>query len=593
MLSGSELVETDTGNNPRSVLVLGEDTRSFLSVIRSLGKAGCRVDVVCYDRTSPALKSKYISSIFYYNHQAYNDKEWLTNVLSLIEKYQYDVVFPCDERAIYPLWLARETISPYTKLAIANQEALDVLFDKWKTKQVARACDVPVAEGELLAIDESDYLQLQARFGDLFVVKPLQSFGKTSLDKRNKVAIIRCRDDFIRFTQSNSRDALYLVEHYFEGFGEGLSVFAWRGKVHSALSYKRLAEPASGGGSSYRKVIETDPDQLRAVELICKKTQLSGLAMFEFRRCEVTRQWILVEVNARAWGGMPLAEYAGVDFPAIYIHYLCNETGIYEPSNPVCGTRARALTADLYEIKRESEQLSQHLGRKEATKHMTKRLFEIGRAVMPQESIDSFRFDDPKPFFSEIKNIGRSVVNPIISNRRYLISLRRWRICREIRAAIALNPNRRFVFVCYGNIIRSPFAESYFTQKMQQHSVLLSLDSFGFHQQELRPSPLIAMIAAESFGCALGDHKSKRLKQSDIRETDFIIYFDEKNRITLDTHYRCNHKICAADLLDDRYPNSNEIADPYESDVKTITACYERICNALDNLVLIFKGGTA
>ena len=128
-----------------SVLILGEDTRSFLSVIRSLGRAGYEIHVVCYDKKSPALKSKYIRTCKFYNYQSLTQDEWLSNVVKLIERYRFDLVIPCDERAIYPLCQVRDKLPDKTRLAIANQQGLDVLFDKWETKVAAKECGIPVA----------------------------------------------------------------------------------------------------------------------------------------------------------------------------------------------------------------------------------------------------------------------------------------------------------------------------------------------------------------------------------------------------------------------------------------------------------------
>ena len=47
----------------KTALIFGEDTRSFLTVIRSLYKAGMEVDVVCFSNTSVALQSKYINKV--------------------------------------------------------------------------------------------------------------------------------------------------------------------------------------------------------------------------------------------------------------------------------------------------------------------------------------------------------------------------------------------------------------------------------------------------------------------------------------------------------------------------------------------------
>ncbi len=590
MFDNKEKMATKLESQAPSVLVLGEDTRSFLSVVRSLGRAGYEVHVVCYDRTSPALKSKYIDSAFFYNYQAHKHDEWLDNVRCLIERYKYDVIFPCDERSIYPLWQVRNYLPSKTKLAISNQKALDVLFDKWKTKRVALQHNIPVASGELVDLRQRSYEQLREKYGDKFVVKPLQSFEVQSLERREKVVIVNSIQDYTDFIESNPVNRFYMVEAFFQGNGEGLSVFSVEGKVKAAFSYRRLAEPDSGGGSSYRGSSEIDPEQLRAVELICGETNLTGLSMFEFRRNTITNEWILVEVNARVWGGLPLAEFAGIDFPKMYCDYLCKgilTNGMATTNNRVS---ARALTADLYEIKREGEKIFQEKGRGKSLLHMVCRLASITKVMTKSESIDSLRLDDPKPFMAEVGEIADSIYTPMIASIPFLTQCRRWMIKNHLKKVLSENPNRRILFICYGNIIRSPFAEKYFKEKMAHNNVWADIDSFGFHLKEMRKSPQIAVLAASQLECDLTKHTSKCITQLDIRETDVLIYFDEKNKHMIESGYKVNHAYCAADFLDGNYPSIRQIDDPYESDVETIKGCYEKIQNALDNFVRIYKG---
>ncbi|WP_173424712.1 ATP-grasp domain-containing protein, partial [Photobacterium sanctipauli] len=182
---------------------------------------------------------------------------------------------------------------------------------------------VSVARGELVDLTNTNYEQLSARFGDKFVLKPLQSFEISTLNKRNKVVSVKSNQDYIDFIKANASSTNFLVEEYFRGTGEGLSVFCSSGTVKSAFSYKRLAEPSSGGGSSYRESTPLDPELLKATQAICKETKLTGVAMFEFRRNVETGEWILIEVNARFWGGLPLAISSGVDFPKVYADFLC------------------------------------------------------------------------------------------------------------------------------------------------------------------------------------------------------------------------------------------------------------------------------
>lgn len=577
-------------NKIPSVLVLGEDTRSFLSVIRSLGKSGYRVHVVCYDQASPALKSKYIHTVQYYNYQAYSQEEWLENVIALIERYKFDLVVPCDERAIYPLWSSKHKIPLNTRLAIANQEALDVLFDKWKTKKVAIECGVPVANGKVISISETSYSELQQFFGDTFVIKPLQSFEQSKLSERQKVAIVSSEVEFATYIKHTKEGKLFLIEEFFSGKGEGLSVLSIEGEVYAAYAHGRVAEPKSGGGSSYRKSIPIDAELLVATRALCARTKLTGVAMFEFRRNLNTNRWILVEVNARFWGSLPLAVYAGVDFPSIYADYLVR--GV-KPVHPILTYNekayARALIPDIYEIKRELETNRIEAGGAKALTRTSIRLLQILKAFTPSETIDSFSFNDQKPFYSEVCLLLRSLVTSLSRKSATFLSVRRFLAKHRLRNLLKTNMNRRIFFVCYGNIMRSPFAEKCMKKKLsiepRQH---LNVDSFGFHLHERRKCPEPAVQASSRLGYDLTNHRSKWLSQLDLKGSDIVIYFDDKNNIKLSSYYVTRNVFCAADFLGNHHTNLAEVADPYGESPAAIEACYSHIESAIVGLLDIY-----
>ncbi len=217
------------------------------------------------------------------------------------------------------------------------------------------------------------------------------------------------------------------------------------------------------------------------------------------------------------------------------------------------------------------------------------RLANIGRVLSTKESIDSLRLDDAKPFFAEVGAFTGNVFMSLLKQQTFLIKLQRMRTKKRFTAALQSNPHRRLVFICYGNIIRSPFAERYVHDHMDQKGVHVELDSFGFHHKEGRSSPDIAITAAQQLNCDLTQHQSKCLTQYDLQETDIVIYFDEKNRAMLEAGYRVNHAFCAADFLENSYPELDEISDPYESDVETIRRCYDKVKVALDNLMSLHR----
>ena len=69
--------------------------------------------------------------------------------------------------------------------------------------------------------------------------------------------------------------------------------------------------------------------------------------MFEFKEDPATQQWILLEVNARFWGSLPLAIAAGVDFPKQLFNLTVR--GAIQPQPPYrFGVYSRSLGDDYW-----------------------------------------------------------------------------------------------------------------------------------------------------------------------------------------------------------------------------------------------------
>ncbi len=572
----------------KRVLVLGEDARSFLTVIRSLATSGYEVHAVCYDQQSPAFKSCFLTTVHTYNYQAYTQQQWLDRVLALIQRYQFDLVIPCDERAIYPLWSQRSFIPSDTQLAISNSLSLDILFDKWKTKQAAIECGVSVAKGDIFDLRHVSYQTISSDYGKQFVIKPLQSFNEDSLSSRQNVKIINNEQEYDVFANTLcENNTSFLIEEFFEGKGEGLSIFAVEGKIHAAFAHIRVAEPKQGGGSSYRKSIPLDPELLTATEKLCDKTNYTGVGMFEYRRNVETREWILVEVNARFWGSLPLAVAAGIDFPQLYADYLINAE---LPNQPLLKYNedyyGRQLIADLYRIKGDAEYDHAHYSTSKVIVNITKNLLTFGRVLVGKEKLDSFSWSDISPFIHEIKTVIEQFTWVLTKKSPFLINRRRIKVKKKLHQLFTLNPDRRVLFICYGNIMRSSFSEHYLTKLDANENTFDddSILSFGFHKNERRKSPENAQIAAQQFDVSLLDHRSKSLYQSDIQDSDILVYFDESHKIKLESYYCAYHLFNAADLLDRDYKHDYEINDPYNETNEKVSLCYKKIVNAIDGL---------
>ena len=568
----------------KTVLVFGEDNRSFLAVVRSLAKAGMKVDAVSFSKLAPALKSKYIDKVYFFNHLSMTLEQWKDEVIALIDEKNYDLVIPCDERSLFPLIEIQKQVKNNTVFALPNEDILTPLFDKSATRNTAKKCDIPVANGQLMNLSGVDFSDLVTQFEQPLVLKPTQSYTEENLNKRQDVKIVHNESEYQVFVKHNS-DADCLVESFFSGYGVGVSVLASEGVINTAFSHARVAEPETGGGSSYRKSISIEPSMLAACQKFCQQLKYTGVAMFEFKRNPENGSWILIEVNARFWGSLPLAIFAGVDFPAKYasllLGYKVDQQFSYNE-----GVYARCFAADVYAMKAEFDLGRSRKGNMAALGQLAKRLFSFSRVLIGKESIDAFQWQDKKPFYAEFY----SLFSDKLYNLPFIKEHRQKQRIASFKQKLQAEENPQEVFfICYGNIMRSPFASELFQKKIKNTAMATTkVDSFGFHQMVNRRAQPGCITMATSWKIDLSLHKSKLVRQQNIiKGKPLVIIFDHKNESILTAYYPEVNFISLADLIPKNKGFHAEIEDPYGKSTAQLRNCYQLIDSGLDELIEI------
>jgi predicted ATP-grasp superfamily ATP-dependent carboligase len=292
------------------VLVFGDDSRSFLAVIRSFGRKGIEVHAVPFGAPSPALKSRYVSKI--HRLPEYDGSaRWISALERILKSHEFDLLVPCCDGAILCLDAYRERLAQI-RMALPNRAVMEWLFDKQKTRALAQELGVPTARGRpLTSSDTADGLVRE--FGLPLLLKTRRSYRLKHLDRRGQVHLIRSLPELERVLKDITPED-NLAEAYFAGRGSGVSVVASEGEILCAFQHRRLEDPVGGGGSSLRIGEKPDEKLLAACRAIAARCAMTGVAMFEFRAGE-DGSFVLIEVNARFWGSLPLAIASGVDFP--------------------------------------------------------------------------------------------------------------------------------------------------------------------------------------------------------------------------------------------------------------------------------------
>ncbi|HHN72487.1 MAG TPA: hypothetical protein ENK13_00210, partial [Thermopetrobacter sp.] len=346
-------ISSPTGDR---VLVIGDDTRAFLATVRSLHRKGCEVHALPFDAAAPALSSRAIRHVHDMAPPAGRERAWAEDLARLARRHAFDLIVPCCERSLIPIAAHRELFAGLT-ISFPGEAALAHSLDKARFHELAGELGIPVAPGRRLEAGRETAAGLMAELGLPLVFREVSSYAPGRLDMRGQTVIARDRAALDTFLASVKPGQSWHVTAYFprrdgkagKGQGVGVSVLADRGEVLLAFQHARLREPDNGGGSSARIAEPLDAGLLAHVRRMCEALRLHGLAMFEFRRDVASGESILIELNARPWGSMPLAIRAGVDFPALLHELLVRGRRPRQPDYRT-GVVMRNLVLNLYDV---------------------------------------------------------------------------------------------------------------------------------------------------------------------------------------------------------------------------------------------------
>jgi protein-tyrosine-phosphatase/CelD/BcsL family acetyltransferase involved in cellulose biosynthesis/predicted ATP-grasp superfamily ATP-dependent carboligase len=558
------------------VLVLGDDTRSFLTIVRSLGRQQIEVHAAPANFASLALRSRYIAQVHYLPYWMADGAEWLQATKDLLRAEQFDLVIPCDETTLLPIQRNRGQLEQFARLAIPDDHSIDILFEKHNTRELARSLGINVSPGRLPRPDDTAEVVL-AELGVPVVVKPRKSYSVDELQLRAKVQIIRDVAE-LRALLPVLEPASFLYEAFFPGRGAGVSVLAHRGKVLQAFEHHRQRETGSSG-SFYRMSASLTPELEKSCADMVAALGYTGVAMFEFRLGGEEGShgggWVLLEVNARPWGSMPLAVGLGVDFP--YRWYALLVDGVETP--PVSyrtGIYGRNLIPDLWSILSDAQRIRDSAG--SLTGFAASRASEFGRIFTRREIQDVLVRDDPAPGLLEIWGFARGLTARITRRIPFAGNLRRARAFGLLRKALndAAGGDVRVIFVCQGNICRSPFAEAMLRTRLSEQSGSVTVASFGMLPRPGRATPDVGIMAAAARGIDLQKHRSAHLSRAQAEAATMIFVFNDINRRAVLDRYP-DLRVPILQLGDFAPRPIGGIEDPIDGNQAVYTATYDAI----------------
>ncbi len=383
------------------VLLLGNDDRVVLAILRSLGRRGISVHVAWCDEAMPALRSKYVSEVHAIPAYREHSDAWVDALNRLVRSQDYDLVIPCNDYAVVPLQLERQKLDKETNWYLIPDEAFRVAFDKTRTSELARQLGIPMPVEFSLSPEHVDVLTAAADVFEIdhhtiefpVFVKPRSSITQSDVEHKRSAKEVATAGELAETLQQLEEVDGTLIQEKFAGEGVGVEVLARNGRVLIELQHRRLRETIDGG-STYRETVERNSELSLAVSKLVSHLDYSGVAMFEFRLQRKTMRWVMLEINARFWGSLPLAIAAGIDFPHCLYEMMVGGRREFA-SQYRSGVRCRNLVADL----RAFQKCDKSEGSPE-------QCFQWANLLLGRDHLDHFAADDWRPQLHSIWQFG-------------------------------------------------------------------------------------------------------------------------------------------------------------------------------------------
>lgn len=503
---------------PERVLLLGDDLRAFLAIARSLGRRGVEVHAAPSDFSSPALKSRYIAAAHRLPPYPLDARAWESALARLIADYGFRKVVPTSDSGLFMLRHHAEALGR-DRIGIANAAALEIFSDKANTRALAQKHGVEVARGRLIGSGEKAE-DLAETLGLPLVLKPRASYALGDIATKRSARVVRDPAELDRQLRSGAWDGS-VAESFFPGVGIGLSVLASEGRILFAYQHRRLHESSDTGASTKRVSEPADPALLAAVQPLAAEARLDGVAMFEFRVDRRSGRHVLLEVNPRFWGSLPLAVAAGADFPALWWDFVLHHRGgrgAYE-----AGILKSDLTGEFDRVVNRIEETRglKRLGAAAAG------LATAVRLLRARNTADSWSADDPEPWVEERRTLGvraRQALRKRLPGRNRRHRIRFEDVARRLTEKARGRPLRLTV-VGRDNVCRSAFGERLL--RLRLAGLPVEVNSAGYIPRRGDFPVVSTSAAAVEFGVHLSRHSSNALSVAHLERADALILLDD------------------------------------------------------------------
>lgn len=401
-----------TADRPLRILVTDAERPSALAIIRSLATRGHWVAAASSETNVPAWRSRATKARVRYPSPTVDADGAVDRIAQACRSGRIDLVFPVTDDIGLPLLAARDEVPALVLLPDAR--SVRSVTDKAATLEMARRLGVPVPP--TVVVDSADEALARApELGWPIAVKPRSSRSvRDGVVRTHSVSYAWDLTELEARVRPLEGDPGVLLQAFVEGYGVGVELLLDRGRPVASFQHRRIHEvPLSGGASSLRESVPIDPILLDHSLRILGELAWTGLAMVEFRVGPSGP--VLMEVNGRVWGSLPLATMAGVDFPSLAVDVALGRPPQRSSSTYPDGLRARNLELEALWI---ASVLLGGNDRRLPTPSRGAGLRALIGLLDPRVRDDVLRLDDPAPGAVLLGRVGQKLLSKARSQAR-------------------------------------------------------------------------------------------------------------------------------------------------------------------------------
>ncbi len=332
-----------------NVLILDGNQNQAVASVRSLARAGHKVFVGEVSSWSKAGWSRWASDTLRYPPPKENVAAFLDTIVAFVRQHPGTLVLPMTEATTLPISMHRDSLATAgARFVLPEHGNLLRAFDKDETTRLAASLGIATPATILVTTPD------QARTAAQSVKYPVVLKPRTSEELAAGTVRTAGRPRYARnaaqlevaYYDLKTRSSAVLVQEFVPGEGTGYFALMHHGELRAEFAHRRIRDVhPTGSGSAVRISVEPDPEIRRSSLAILSALRWHGVAMIEYRK-QPGSPPVFMEVNGRFWNSLPLACYAGVDFPALLARMA--ENGDIEPQSGYgLGVRCRWLLGDL------------------------------------------------------------------------------------------------------------------------------------------------------------------------------------------------------------------------------------------------------